>query len=169
MPNTSFEDLLAPFVDQAQLHAYLVTYGVVDQAETITTTATTVQESIIGVTPTGKKIEERQVYMSTECLTQLAFDDIFMRFRDDVERMIRNACRQLKVRFNPYATVELNPLIGRNGRILTLELTLGEDFRHVYFRNKFPGGRYRPDDELEVRHVSGVRTVAEGGLADDGL
>ena len=169
MQHTNFEDLLAPFVNQEQLNAYLMTYGVVGEPDIVTTKSTLTQESILGVTPTGQVEKQRHVLMSTECLVQLAFDDMFLAFRDGVEQLIRTACRRLELRFNPYSTVTLNPLISRNGRLLTLELILGEDIRHIYFRQTFPGGRYREGHQSEVRDLSGVRESAEDGHLDNGL
>lgn len=169
MKNANFEDLLAPFANQEQLNAYLVTYGVVEPPEMLVTKTMTTQESILGVTPTGQVERQRAVLMSTECLVQLAFDDMFLAFRDGVERLIRSACRRLELRFNPYATVTLNPLISRNGRLLTLELILGEDIRHIHFRKAFPGGRYREGHESEVRDVQGLRESAEDGHPDHGI
>lgn len=169
MKNANFEDLLAPYANQELLNSYLLTYGMVEPPETMTVKSTTTQQSILGVTPTGQMERQRQILMSTECLVQLAFDDMFLSFRDGVEQLIRTACRRLELRFNPYSTVTLNPLISRNGRLLTLELILGEDIRHIHFRKAFPGGRYRENHELEVRDESRLRESAEDGHPEIGL
>jgi hypothetical protein len=167
--NARYEDHLAPFVNQQQLNSYLVTYGLVEPADTIRTSTTMMRETIIGSTPMGKQEVERQLLDSTECLVQLAFDETFIRFRDYVERMILTSFRRLNKSFNRYASITLIPLVGREGRILTLELTLGEDIRHIYFRKQFPGGRYRSDDEPEVCDLPGLREVAARGHLDDGV
>ncbi|QXO09446.1 hypothetical protein pEaSNUABM11_00022 [Erwinia phage pEa_SNUABM_11] len=168
MPNARYEDHLAPFVNQKMLNDYLVTYGLIEPAETIVTSTMVTRETIIGITPLAKVEQERQVLESTETLTQLAWDREFGKFRDAVEKMIVHACRQLKTRFNPYATVTLLPLLGRNARIVTLELTLGEDIRHSYYRKQFPGGRYRSnDDEPQVCDIPGLREAPTGRNLDE--
>lgn len=49
---------------------------------------------------------------------------------------------------NYYSVIDLSPVVKRNGQVTMLRLELGDDIRHIFFREVFSGGRYSSNYRL---------------------
>lgn len=158
MPNAQLNDHLEPFIDVPLLHSLLQKDGVVGEPEVIYSHAKVVTETIVGSDYHGSKLMEHTVYESPRELIYGAFEQCFIDFTAHIEEILTTGFRQMNKRLNRYAVVEMVPHITPQGRIVTLELTFGEDIRHVHYRECFPAGRYIPNvnNDDNLRDVQSV-------------
>lgn len=162
VPNSNFEDYLAPFVDQVMLTDILAAQGLIEFPERMVVTRQYVEEtSLLGPMPVRRCQEEVISRLPCATLAMIAYDDLYQSFREYLETTIESALRQSRYHLNPYSIVTVTPRTGRGGRIVSLELSLGEDIRIVYYRQKFPSGRYRPDDNGPVHSIEGIPSDSE--------
>lgn len=157
VPNARMADHLEPFIDVPKLHTLLHQAGKLEAPESIRSVARIVAETPMGKDMLDRRVVEKLEYASPMLLADLAFGTIYDDFSNWVEKSIVNSLTTMKRKFNPYAIVEVTPRLVRQ-RILSLELGIGDDIRHVYFEQQFPTGRYRSNDDDQLRDVQGVCT-----------
>lgn len=145
MPNAQLSDHLEAFIDQPLLHTLLQKDGVVDAPEVILTQSKLVTETVLGADYQGTQTVEHTVYESPRELIYGAFEQSFIDFTNHIERLLMIGHQQMNKRLNRYAKVEMLPHLTPHGRIVSLELSFGEDIRHIHYRECFPTGRYAPD------------------------
>ncbi|ANZ48314.1 hypothetical protein BIZ78_gp261 [Erwinia phage vB_EamM_Caitlin] len=162
MPNAQLSDHLEPFIDRPLLHKLLQEQGVVEEPEVIMSQAKLVSETILGTDYQGTKMIEHTVYESPRELIYGAFEQCFIDFTNHIERILITGFHQMGKRLNRYAVVSLLPHLTPHGRIVSLELSFGEDIRHIHYRESFPSGRYSPN----VSHDDNLRDV-QSLLADN--
>jgi len=152
-----YEDLLAEVVNQAEMSNMMEAFGLIEPVELISTVQNIRgEDSYFGPTLIDRRAVDRPNYPARATLAQMAFDEQFIAFSTYVEKIIMVSLKRLGKRFNPYQTVTIIPHTGPRGGIISLELVLGEDIRHVYFRTKFPRGRFSTSDQSQVRDEPGV-------------
>lgn len=160
MPNAQLDDHLSPYVDKAMLHSLLAKHNVIEPPEVIHTISRMVQETFgTHMDILGNKMREQTVYETAAILIDAAFSEVFAEFIGEVEDLLEMGVASTGRSLNRYSTVELRPHCTPAGRIVSLELNLGEDIRHIYFSQQFPDGRYsstRPHDDDSVRDVQSV-------------
>lgn len=142
MNNAQLTDHLEPFINRPLLHKILQDTGVLEEPEVIQSVSRIVAETVLGTDYKGTKVVEHVLYETPSELITGAFEQTFHEFVDAVETLLKAGFRQLNRRFNRYAIVDMVPHLTPQGRIVSLELTFGEDIRHVYYRESFPNGRY---------------------------
>lgn len=158
MPNAQLSDHLEPYIDRPLLHKLLQQAGVVEEPEVIISQAKVVTETLIGSDYHGTKMVEHTVYESPRELIYGAFEQCFIDFTNRIERLLITGHQQMNKRLNRYAKVEMQPHLTPHGRIVSLELSFGEDIRHIHYRECFPAGRYIPNvrDDDKLRDVQSV-------------
>lgn len=130
----TYEELFAQHTDKKTLFEAMQPRGMVDWAEhDLAKPVPGNPEAFITVKTYPEMLE----------MTQVCFEVPYLRFRDHVSKTIMRA---LGPRFNPYSIVDLQCMVGRTGRVNTIELLLTGDIRHKFFMEKFPDGRYRTDN-----------------------
>lgn len=159
MPNAQLTDHLEPYIDRPMMHNLLQKNGILGEPEVIRSMSKVVTDTILGKDYLGSKVVEHVVYESPSALITAAFEQIFHDFVSGIERLLKTSFRQMNKRLNRYAVVEMVPHISHNSRIVSLELVIGEDIRHIHYRQCFPTGRYKAPvvcDDDTLRDVQSI-------------
>ena len=82
-------------------------------------------------------------------LCRIAFSAPYERIREYIESSLNGMHTLAGKTFNPYAFVSIEPVFVRNRAILfnlaSIDLVVGGDVRHQYYKQHFPTGRYKAD------------------------
>lgn len=155
MPNARLCDHLEPYLNVKLLHEMLHKEGRIDAPDPVRSISRIVLTTPIGTDAIDRRLVEQTEYASPSLLLDMAFDPMYRKFVEELEESIVNSLRVLNRKFNPYAIVELTPLL-LHTRILSLELSIGDDIRHVYFEQQFPSGRYCSNNNDKLRDEQSV-------------
>ena len=82
-------------------------------------------------------------------LCRIAFSAPYEKIREYIETSLTGMHVLAGKQFNPYAFVSIEPIFVRNRAILfnlaSIDLVVGGDVRHQFYKQHFPTGRYRAD------------------------
>ena len=155
--NGAYDDFLAPFIDQANMHEALMAVGLVETPFRVNQQRQRVLKSALMDMRVGHDVSTKTAYESNRVLANLAFGKENSAFIQDVENLVVGSFCQFGKEFNPYLEYNIKAHTEPNGLIFGFEVVFGDDVRHTLYRRVFPGGRYDP---LRVNEICDVQDLS---------